>query len=141
MFWVYGYFVFFIFGTVLGFWVNLFWVYVISFLLSVGILLGLWAFDFDGHFKIYWDCLNAEYGWMLVGAYIYRGRIYFCGGDFTLLGMFFPFAMDILLCCGCIYLCMGVFISVGAISHCQECFCHLLWMFCFAMGVFTSVWA
>jgi hypothetical protein len=52
LFWVYGYFVF-IFGTVLGFLVNLFWVYVISFLLSVGILLGLWAFDFDGRFKIY----------------------------------------------------------------------------------------
>jgi hypothetical protein len=36
---------------------------------------------------------------------------------------------------------VGVFISVGAISHCQECFFHLLWTFCFAVGVLTSVWA
>jgi hypothetical protein len=76
--------------------------------------------------------------WVYLPLY---GRIYFCGGDFTLPGMFFPFAMDVLLCRGCIYLCMGVFISVGAISHCQECFFHLLWTFCFVVGVFTSVWA
>jgi hypothetical protein len=86
-----------------------------------------------GIFTFSWAFLPCL--WVYLPLY---GRIYFCGGDFTFPGMFLQFAMDVLLCRGCIYLCVGVFISVGVILHCQECFCNLLWTFCFAVGVFTS---